>query len=347
LAIVLLLTSLSVVAGEGSAFEEPGVFSVESPGMGYEWKKVQEETVDGVKGAHYACLKAGSKEGVVLTVEFRDAMGDAGRRATLKGHYNGLYNALQKSGTTIVASKRPMLDSPIPDRVPYGFKLQTSDGIATVFDCMTVFGRRIYMVQAVANTEEQAKKLLDGMISTFKEQSDEGNGLKTAAISKSNKKDQSFVHKGLFSISLPDDCFEIIALNEENTTDYYMYPRQGGAATDPYLVCVKAFDAAADSDEKKRERIDVYLTKGLSEAKHAKDKDKEWPVIATKKPERLEQRVRCSMTKKGPTGGLSFNEAVLIFDKKTFIIEVFGPNSKEAEQRLLEVEKKFKILKEE
>jgi hypothetical protein len=158
-----------------------------------------------------------------------------------------------------------------------------------------------------------------------------------------NKDSNTYVHKDLFSISLPKGFWEIVAQGKNSKIeDYYLYTSSNKSKNDPYLIRVKVYETKADSDEKRKEAISDYI----KDAKEmlGPEASKEWSIIDTKKPDKLSDRIRCSVTFKNPKIGLNYHEATLFFKKKTFLIEVFGPSQKEAEQRLIDAEKNFKVL---
>jgi hypothetical protein len=162
---MLIITPISEV----KVFEEAGIFSVESPETDYVWRKVQDITFGEIKGANYSCTKAGSTKAAVLTVERRKVDSDVARRATLKGHYNGLVDGMEQSKFSIIEKQAPKLDSPIPDVVPFTLKVQTSNNTKLFVYCKTIFGTNTFLLQVSAPSDDDAKKFYDAISKSFRE----------------------------------------------------------------------------------------------------------------------------------------------------------------------------------
>lgn len=138
-----------------------GQFSVKAPAQGYRWTKARELEQSGVKVAVYTATKAGSTAQVVLTVEYRKADTEGKKVTTLKGHWDGGWDALKKAGYTDLNGKKPSLEPPIPDQVPFVQVGKDPSGKPWVFAVVTAFGKNVYSFQVRAETEEEAQKLIE------------------------------------------------------------------------------------------------------------------------------------------------------------------------------------------
>ncbi len=145
----------------GRPFIVPGQFSVNSPGNGFQWQLVRTLQFAGVDGRVYACTKEGSTSATTLTVEERTADTEGKRIATIKAHYNVLYQGLTGGGFTELKGTRPSLESPIPNRVSLSFSCRKPDGSPAFVYGLTVFGKNVYSLQVMAGTMEQTNEFID------------------------------------------------------------------------------------------------------------------------------------------------------------------------------------------
>ena len=150
------------------------MFSVGLPEAGYKWRKDREDERDGIKAAFFKCAKEGNEAVVVLNVQFWDvkAKNDGFRIAMLKAQYNGLLIALKDQNFTVTGGVQPNLVPPIADQAPFSLTAQEPNGKLRCNQCMVIFGRYLYAIGATAQTDADAKRLLDQTLMSFKELSD-------------------------------------------------------------------------------------------------------------------------------------------------------------------------------
>ena len=146
-------------AGPQDRLTIPGVGSIGTPGKGWEWKAVKE--FDAQKGGIYMCSAEGKPGRVILTIDPRKIDGDKPRIATLKAHFNSLYQELQKLGCPQIKGKQPDLTPPIPDDVGYMVFGTTPKGATVYFAGHTVFKEHTFLVQAAAPSLAQTQTLAE------------------------------------------------------------------------------------------------------------------------------------------------------------------------------------------
>jgi hypothetical protein len=163
LACCVFLSLISALQAADTAGQDrltiPNVGSIGTPGKGWEWKAVKE--FDPEKGGMYMCSAEGKPGKVILTVDPKKIEGDKPRIATLKAHFNALYQELQKLGATNIKGKQPDLTPPIGEDVDYMVFGTTAKGATIYFAAHTVFKDHTFIVQAVAPSLAQVQKLAD------------------------------------------------------------------------------------------------------------------------------------------------------------------------------------------
>jgi hypothetical protein len=75
---------------------------------------------------------------------------------------------LKDKGYRELKGKQPLLDSPIPDHVLFSLQGKTPDGEPAHIRGGAVFGKRVYSLQAIGNTADEADRLI-AMAKTLKE----------------------------------------------------------------------------------------------------------------------------------------------------------------------------------
>ena len=173
-----------------------------------------------------------------------------------------------------------------------------------------------------------------------------------AEDSKRDEKYATFVEKGLFSIRLPNGYSWANSAYwwkgepwAERQYHLYYYKGKGKPSAGLKLsVCVIVFDIVTDSQERKKQQLDYYIKDSCESFTASDDDEEEITVVDIRKPDRLAERARCSLTVKHSKRGEIHSESIIFFGKNTFIIEVNGRSKEKTEQMLLETEKEFKIL---
>ena len=148
-----------------AVLEIPGGPSLSAPERGYVWAKATSMDIDGFKADVYTCLNPRNlQEGTVITLthEHREIKGDDAKIATLKGHYNGLYESIKNGFGTIVNETRPSLTPPIPKTVPYTIQAKDKNVMGT-----TVFSKNVYMILVLAPTKAETQRVMDFLVKHF------------------------------------------------------------------------------------------------------------------------------------------------------------------------------------
>jgi predicted NACHT family NTPase len=138
----------------------PGLLSVASPGVGYRWELARSGDLQGVNFRVFAGRKQDSTSVITLTVEERLADRHGKRVATVKGHFNGMMESLQKGGFSDLKGSLPSIERPIPDRVAYSLSCRKPDGSVAAIRAVTLFGKNICLFQVIANSPEEADRLI-------------------------------------------------------------------------------------------------------------------------------------------------------------------------------------------
>jgi hypothetical protein len=153
---------------------------------------------------------------------------------------------------------------------------------------------------------------------------------------------KTFIEKGLFSLSLPNTFVD----TRENdhplsaaAPDSYFYRR----AEPECAIYVNVLDITADTPEKKQQEIKRYIKKVQLMFRATSDK---WTVKEIIEPKDIKDRVQCSITAVDPNNTKAYYKTALIFDKKTYIIQVSSRMSASSEITLDRVINTFKILDE-
>ena len=149
-------------------FQAPGLFSIGLPSKDCEWRSLKTDESGGIKAHFFTCLSADETVKIVLIVEERKAEDDKTRRAALAAYWNTLVQGLKDKGYRELKGKQPLLDSPIPDHVLFSLQGKTPDGEPAHIRGGAVFGKRVYSLQAIGNTADEADRLI-AMAKTLKE----------------------------------------------------------------------------------------------------------------------------------------------------------------------------------
>ncbi len=152
---------------EREVFFEPGMFSIDVPPGGYQWKKLQTVQTAETVTHYFTCTKEDSKNLLVLLVDERQANTDAQRKAIIKAHYKALQGVVVRSGFKLDPG-RPKIKTPIGERVVYGVSGTKEDGSRLYVAGMIYFKNRIYMIQSSARSPQDVKELIS-VGNTFEE----------------------------------------------------------------------------------------------------------------------------------------------------------------------------------
>jgi hypothetical protein len=153
---------------------------------------------------------------------------------------------------------------------------------------------------------------------------------------------KTFIEKGLFSLSLPNTFVDTRENNHPLSAaalDSYFYRR----AEPECAIYVNVLDITADTPEKKQQEIKRYIKKVQLMFRATSDK---WTVKEIIEPKDIKDRVQCSITAVDPNNTKAYYKTALIFDKKTYIIQVSSRMSASSEITLDRVINTFKILDE-
>jgi hypothetical protein len=320
LVLILLLVPLTLWAGEVQTFDEPGVFSVQSPEEGYQWKKVQESVSGGVLGQVYACSKDGSRTEIVLLVQKRKADIEGSRRSVIKAHFNSTYNACRNSNFAFIETQRPPLESPIPDQVGYHLKLKAPNGKVIFLYGLTIFGQNIFSFQVQGPSAEEAKKVLDLAVKSLKE----------PPVS-DPKKDKTLEGKsiedpGLFSIQAPAEGF---IWKKQGVSDYnnkingYICASKDKKT----ILLLTVIENKAVSDQTKREIITSTFDSRQSDLENFG-----YSIIESNRPDLevpIQERVTGSIKSKSPKGEILSHQYFFEFHNLTYIFEATGPENED------------------
>jgi len=156
------------LAVEPQTFSVPGKFSIDAPHDGYQWTLHHEDEIQGVKMQWYLYSKTGGQSAVVLGVQEYTADTDQARIDTIRGHYDGTHETLEKGGFTDLKGHPPKMEPPIPDRVPYAIMGKNPAGGDAYTFGLIVFGRSVYTLQTTASSREDARHMYD-IANSFKE----------------------------------------------------------------------------------------------------------------------------------------------------------------------------------
>lgn len=165
IAIVLLAscaTFLAVHAGEQESVQTErivvdGLFAIDVPVKGYTLTELEVPVAQQGKARVFLLRKEDSPTVVVLSAELRAAQGQRGRVATMKGHYNGAMERMKNDGYSNLKSSVPSVEPPIPDYVQFVATATKPDGSSVFLHSGSRFGRNIYLVQTVSDSQAEVK----------------------------------------------------------------------------------------------------------------------------------------------------------------------------------------------
>jgi hypothetical protein len=135
-------------------------FSIKSPGNGYRWQTVSALPSTGLGGSSYQCRKSASPNVLSLLVYHKPGDSDGMRSTMLKAVWNAGVESFLANGCRVQSATKPSFDSPIPDRVPFGFSGRRPDGSTFHLKGLMVFKKNTYAFQAIAGTAREADSLL-------------------------------------------------------------------------------------------------------------------------------------------------------------------------------------------
>ena len=155
---------------EAPAFSVAGWLTIATPAGGYQWSEVNRQEIAGTQVLVLACKKEGSTSVVVLTAEGVERKGNQERTAAVKEHVNSTIDGLQENGFQNLKADGLSLPSPVPDFVENQLTGKRPDGSPLFIRVATAFKKNTYLVQVIAETEQEAASL-SRVISTLREPS--------------------------------------------------------------------------------------------------------------------------------------------------------------------------------
>lgn len=137
-----------------------GEFSISAPAAGFKWAKMRESGEGEKRATIYAAIKERTPERAMLIVEHRTADTDAKKLAVIKAAYNAAVESAKRADNTDLKGTKPSLETPVPKKVTFVILGKSKSGSTVAFAGAVVFGKNVYQIHAVAESEEGAKKLL-------------------------------------------------------------------------------------------------------------------------------------------------------------------------------------------
>lgn len=140
-------------------FTIEGIATITVP-PGFEWKVHEEWEHEGKKYATHL----GSNEAMATAISFGYAQqwpNDEARRQFVNEYYDQVKRELASKGNSGITGERPVLDSPLPNRVGFSMTMTGAAGEAVELRCLVIFGKYTYAYEVVSLNSKLADRLLD------------------------------------------------------------------------------------------------------------------------------------------------------------------------------------------
>jgi hypothetical protein len=295
----------SLPAAELDTLTVPGVFTVKAPEKHYYWKDLTPPENKNSKTFIFFCSKAGDRNSITIFGQQQELTLNSARLMTIrKGNvsYDRMIKIFQNRGLTVANARVSDSETVIPDRVPYSFVVKSKDKEDLYVSGVFVFGKSVYNITSAAISEKESQQLLENVLKSLDE--------------KSQIKDTDFVEPWYFSIATPEGCkWKEIARN----------PRMYECVKEKskLKIFLNLRENKLDAHEAKKSMLDRLAT--FRKEQFEKEKFEIDSYQSPYFPARDPDFYRYSIKAKSPKGDFQYMFCKVLFRKRIYILEVFGP----------------------
>jgi hypothetical protein len=322
---LLLFLPSCLYADEEKTFTVKGLFSVGMPQANLEWTKLQdikisdknqETKLSDTEGEIYLFGKLTENESILLIVEKKKASRTSSRIVKLKELYNEINLQFKNEKVQIIEENGFKFQSPVPDRVRCTLIFKKESGENIYLQELLIFGENTYAIQVISPMKEESDKIITYLSNSFKELARDSH--------------QYFTEPGLFAVEIPQKGF-VWGKKEQNNSICYECKKDGSHLGIFLYVVEKGINQK--EDQKKlleyyaKKRSDQFLKDNLTIIQEPK-------VLLS--PYDSTEGV-FFIRAKSAQGNIIEQKCMAIFGKKSYVLEVYGPEKENPSGLLNEI----------
>ena len=300
----LLFISSFIYAEERKIKEVKGLFSVETPQDGLVWGKVSNPQLSDKEGEIYICGKPSPEKMIMLSVEREKLTRASSRIGNLKKHYQESHQQFDSIIGEVIDEIELPEKTPVPDRVLQGITFKTKDGKLICCRYLKIFGENTYTISVATTTEKETKEIIDSMAKSFKELATPSQDI--------------FKAPGMFSIGKPSREYTWQKNKEKDSIRYECQKKDS-----PLKIVLFFVDKKIDSKDGQQKLLESFAKQRAEQLIKDNYKIVNEPKILLSPYDDHEGVY--SIKAKNAKGEVISLKCIGMFEKKTYVLEVFGP----------------------
>ncbi|HEY4759627.1 MAG TPA: hypothetical protein VIH42_03510 [Thermoguttaceae bacterium] len=329
---ILLFLSSWLNADEQKTFMVKGLFSVGIPQANLEWTKLQdikisdknqETKLSDTEGEMYFCGKPTENKLIMLIVEKKKASRSSSRIVKLKDFYNEINKQFENIKVQIIEEKGLTFQAPVPDRVTCSliFKKQNGDNI--YLQLLFIFGENTYTFQVISPSKEESEKIITSLSNSFEELATNSHEI--------------FTESGLFAIEIPRKGF-VWKKKGQNNQICYECKKDGSQLS----ILLYVVEKEINQKEDQKKLLEYYAKNRIGQFIKDNLKIIQEPKVLLSPYDSTEGVF--FIKAKSAQGNIIDQKCMAIFGKKSYVLEVYGPEKENPLALLNEIANSFKEL---
>jgi hypothetical protein len=306
LTLLFLFVTSVVFAEEQKIKEVKGLFSVATPQEGLVWGKVSNPQIPDTEGEIYICGKPSAERTIIVSVQKKKLSRTSSRIRELKRYRKEFFQQYESIIAEVIDDIAVPDKAPLSDQVPQGITIKTKDGRLLCCRYLFIFGENTCIIGVVTTSEKETKEIITCMAKSFRELATPPSDI--------------FTEDGIFSVGKPSKEYTWKKnYNKDKDAVYYECHNDNS----PIKILLFYIDKKVEKKEEQRQLLEFYAKQRVEQFK--KDNYKNIKAEEALLSPYDDHEGTFFLKAKNSKGENISHLGVGIFENKTYVIEVFGP----------------------